>query len=37
MKIVKLSAENVKKLRAVEITPDGPVVQITDPNGAGKS
>ena len=37
MKIVKLAAENVKKLRAVEITPDGPVVQITGPNGAGKS
>lgn len=37
LKIVKLRAENIKKLRAVEITPDGPVVQITGPNGAGKS
>ena len=37
MKIVKLCAENVKKLRAVEITPDGAIVQITGPNGSGKS
>jgi len=37
MKIVHLSAENVKKLKAVEITPDGSIVQITGKNGAGKS
>ncbi len=37
MKIVKFSASNIKKLRAVEITPQGHVVQITGPNGAGKS
>ena len=37
MKIVSLTAENVKRLRAVEITPDGSLVQITGPNGSGKS
>ncbi len=37
MKILKLSAENVKKLRAVEITPTGELVEITGRNGAGKS
>lgn len=37
MRILKFTAENIKKLRAVEITPDGSVVQITGPNGSGKS
>ena len=37
MKILKLTAENFKKLSAVEITPDGNVVVITGKNGAGKS
>ena len=37
MKIIKLIAENVKKLRAVEIRPTGNIVQITGPNGSGKS
>jgi DNA repair exonuclease SbcCD ATPase subunit len=37
MKIVKLTAENIKRLTAVEITPDGNVVQITGANGSGKS
>lgn len=37
MKILKLTAENVKKLVAVEITPAGNVVQITGANGSGKS
>jgi len=37
MKIVSLVAENIKKLRAVEITPAGALVQITGANGAGKS
>lgn len=37
MKIIKLTAENVKKLRAVEIVPDGEVVTISGRNGAGKS
>ncbi len=37
MKIVKLTAENIKKLVAVEITPNGSVVKITGKNGAGKT
>lgn len=37
MKIVKLSAENFKKLRAVEITPTGELVEITGRNSQGKT
>lgn len=37
MKILKFSAENIKKLRVVEITPTGAVIQITGPNGSGKT
>jgi len=38
MKILKLTASNIKRLSAVEITPDGsPVVTIGGENGAGKS
>lgn len=37
MKIVSLTAENVKKLTVVEITPAGNLVQITGKNGQGKS
>src|SRR4030095_1636061 len=37
MKIVKLKAENIKKLVAVEITPAGNLVQITGKNAAGKT
>lgn len=37
MKIVALTAENVKKLVAVEIRPDGNLVQITGKNGQGKT
>lgn len=37
MKIVKLKAENVKNLSAVEITPDGSLVVIGGKNGAGKT
>lgn len=37
MKIVKLNAENIKKLRAVEITPEGSVVKITGKNAQGKT
>lgn len=37
MKIVSLTAENVKKLTVVEIKPDGNLVQITGKNGQGKS
>lgn len=37
MKIIKLTSENVKRLRAVEITPTGNVVTIGGRNGAGKT
>src|SRR3990172_1148857 len=37
MKILKLTAENIKRLIAVEITPDGNLVQITGKNGNGKT
>ena len=37
MKIIKLSAQNIKRLKAVEITPQGNVVTITGPNASGKS
>ncbi len=37
MKIVKFQAENVKKLKAVEITPDGNTVVISGRNGQGKT
>jgi energy-coupling factor transporter ATP-binding protein EcfA2 len=37
MKIVSLQAENVKRLRAVEIRPTGNLVEITGKNGQGKT
>lgn len=37
MKIISLQAENIKKLSAVQITPAGALVQITGPNGSGKT
>lgn len=37
MKIIQLTAENVKKLSVVEINPDGNMVQITGKNGQGKT
>lgn len=37
MKIIQLNSENVKRLIAVEIKPDGNLVQITGSNGAGKT
>lgn len=37
MKIVKLQAENIKKLKAVEISPDGNLIKITGKNEQGKS
>lgn len=37
MKIIALQAENIKKLVAVEIKPDGNLVQITGKNGQGKT
>jgi energy-coupling factor transporter ATP-binding protein EcfA2 len=37
MKILKLNAENVKRLQVVEITPTGEIVTITGRNGQGKT
>lgn len=37
MKILKFQAENIKRLVAVEITPEGSLVTISGANGAGKS
>src|ERR1035437_1668436 len=37
MKIIRFEAENIKKLRVVEITPSGNIVEITGANGAGKT
>lgn len=36
-KIIRLEAANVKRIRAVEITPDGAVVLVTGRNAQGKS
>ena len=37
MKIIRLQSENVKRLRAVEITPEGDLVVIGGRNNQGKS
>jgi len=37
VKIIALQAENVKRLSAVEIRPDGNLVEITGKNGQGKT
>jgi DNA repair exonuclease SbcCD ATPase subunit len=37
LKILKLEATNIKKLKVVQITPQGNVVQITGANSSGKS
>lgn len=37
MKIIKFSAANIKRLVAIEITPDGNMVEIVGRNGAGKT
>uniref|UniRef100_A0A6M3X8S3 Putative ATPase domain containing protein n=1 Tax=viral metagenome TaxID=1070528 RepID=A0A6M3X8S3_9ZZZZ len=37
MKIIQLEAQNVKRLKAIEIRPDGNLVVIGGKNGAGKS
>jgi len=37
MKIIRLQSENVKKIKAVEIKPDGNVVVISGPNASGKT
>lgn len=37
LKIVRLEAENVKRLRAVEVTPEGALVVVGGRNGQGKT
>lgn len=37
MKILRFEAENIKKLKVVAIKPDGHIVEITGPNGSGKT
>ncbi len=37
MRIVKLQAENIKRLKAVEITPEGDLIVIAGKNGQGKT
>jgi DNA repair exonuclease SbcCD ATPase subunit len=37
MRVIRLQAENFKKLKAVDITPEGNVVQITGANEQGKT
>lgn len=37
LKIIELTAENVKKLKVVQIKPTGDFVQVTGKNGSGKS
>jgi len=37
MRIIQLEAQNVKRLKAIEIRPDGNVIVIGGKNGAGKS
>ena len=36
-KIIELTAENIKKLKVIQIRPSGSMVQITGRNGAGKT
>lgn len=37
MKIIELKAENIKKIKAIDIKPEGNIVLITGENGAGKT
>lgn len=37
MRIIQLQAENVKRIKAITITPDGDIVEIAGANGQGKS
>ena len=37
MKIIKLEAENIQKIKAVEITPEGNTVIISGKNSQGKT
>lgn len=36
-KVIRLEAENLKRLVAVEVSPEGSLIEITGRNGAGKS
>ena len=35
--IIELKAENVKVLKAIEIRPEGNIIELTGKNGNGKS
>ena len=37
MKIIRIEAENIERIKAIEITPDGNVVRLTGKNAQGKS
>lgn len=37
MKIIRLQANNIKKLTAIEISPEGNIITLAGNNGAGKS
>lgn len=37
MRIIQLHSENIKRVRAIDITPEDNVIVISGPNGAGKS
>ena len=37
MKILQLTAENIKRIKVVNITPEGDLVQVTGKNGQGKT
>jgi len=37
MKIIRFLAENIKRIKVVEITPDGNIVQVSGPNDSGKT
>lgn len=37
MRIIKFVGENIKRIKTVQITPEGRVIEITGPNGQGKS
>lgn len=37
MKIIKFTAENIKRLKAVSIDPKGNIIEITGPNSSGKT
>ena len=37
MKIVQFTAENIKKLKVVDITPKGDFIEVTGKNGSGKT